>query len=61
VQTTHPRLFTQRKKLSEKVAKSIAHVWQSGKKITTPFGCAINLFLVPQSPTKKLVNNNSNF
>jgi hypothetical protein len=43
------------------VAKYIAHVWQFGKKITTSFGYAITLFLVPQNPAKKLVDNNNNF
>jgi hypothetical protein len=61
VQTTHPRLFTQKKQLNENVAKYVAHVWQLKKKITTPFGYAITIFLVPQTPTKKLVNNNNNF
>jgi hypothetical protein len=54
-------LFNQKKQLNENVAKYVAHVWQLKKKITTPFGYAINIFLVPQTPTKKLVNNNNYF
>jgi hypothetical protein len=61
VQTTHPRLFTKKKQLNEKVAKYVTHVWQFKKKITTLFGYAITIFLVPQTPTKELVNNNNNF
>ncbi len=44
VQTTHLRLFVQRKQLSEKVAKPIAHVQQLGKKRASPFAYAIIAF-----------------
>jgi hypothetical protein len=44
VQTTHLRLFAQRKQLSQKVAKPIAHVQQLGEKKTSPFAYAIIAF-----------------
>jgi hypothetical protein len=48
VQTTHLRLFAQRKQqLNEKVVELILHVQQLGKKIASPSTYAIIAFLVP--------------
>jgi len=44
VQTTHLRLFAQRKQLSEKVTKPIAHIRQLGKKRTSSSTYAIIAF-----------------
>jgi hypothetical protein len=61
VQTTHLRLFTQRKQLNDKVVKLIAHVRQLGKKRTSPFAYAIIAFFAAINLYKKLMNNNNSF
>jgi hypothetical protein len=53
VQTTHPRLFAQRKQLSENVVESIAHVHQSREKRISAFTYAIISFFGATNLYKK--------
>ncbi len=59
LQIAHPRLFVQRKQLSEKVAKFVHHVQQSRKKKITISLCAINSFFGATNLFKNLTNNNT--
>jgi hypothetical protein len=57
VQTTHSKLFIQRKKIKKKVVKPTTHTWQLRKKRIDPFNYVIITFLLPWTLWKNLNTN----
>jgi hypothetical protein len=54
VQTTHSKLFVVRKQQFNVVAEHvIIHVWQLGKKMTSPHSCVITEFFWRHKPIQK--------